>query len=85
MQACYLAFKLNKNRHYSISHKKSYSILEVAKMFSNKVKFLPKRPGERFASVLTNINLSNKVHKLFGKMNLKDYVSYIVKNSSKRP
>uniref|UniRef100_UPI00094D8F8C NAD-dependent epimerase/dehydratase family protein n=1 Tax=Pelagibacter ubique TaxID=198252 RepID=UPI00094D8F8C len=35
---CYLAFKKNKNRHYSISHKKSYTILAVAKMFSNKIK-----------------------------------------------
>ena len=71
VKACYLAFKENKNRHYSISHKKSYSILEVAKMFDHKIKFLPKRPGERFASALTNMNLSNKVHKIYGKIDLK--------------
>ena len=39
---CYLAWKRNLCRHYSISHKRSYTILEVAKMFNSKVKFLKK-------------------------------------------
>ena len=30
--------------------------------------------------LLTNINLSNKVHKVIGKINLKDYIGRIVKN-----
>ena len=79
INVCYLAFKNNKNRHYSISHKKSYSILEVAKMFSNKIKFLPKRPGERYASALTNMNLSNKVYKIYGKIDLISYIHSIKK------
>ena len=77
VDVCYLAFKKNRNRHYSISHKKSYSILEVARMFSHKIKFLPARSGERFASALTNMNLSNKVYKLYGKTNLKNYIKSI--------
>ena len=77
VDVCYLAFKKNKNRHYSISHKKSYSILEVARMFSHKIKFLPARSGERFASALTNMNLSNKVYKLYGKINLKNYIKSV--------
>ena len=77
INACYLAFKKNKNRHYSISHKKSYSILQVAKMFGHKIKFLPDRPGERYASALTNMNLSNKVYKLYGKIELKNYIKSI--------
>ena len=83
VQACYYAWKKNKCRHYSISSKRSYSILEVAKMFNCKVKFLSPRKGERYASALTNMNLSNKVYKIFGKINLKDYVANIVKNSEK--
>jgi len=83
VQACYSAWKKNKCRHYSISSKKSYSILGVAKMFDCRVKFLLPRKGERYASALTNMNLSNKVYKLFGKINLKDYVANIVKNSEK--
>ena len=81
VEACYFGWKKNKCRHYSISHKKSYTIIEVAKMFNSKIKFLPPRAGERYASALTNMNLSNKVYKIFGKINLKDYVKNIVKNS----
>ena len=79
VNACYFAFKRNKNRHYSISHKKSYSIIQVAKMFSNKIKFLTKRPGERYASALTSMHLSNKVYKFYGKIDLKNYISSIKK------
>ena len=54
-----------------VFQQKSYSILEVAKMFNTKIKFLPPRKGERYASALTNMNLSNKVYKIFGKISLK--------------
>ena len=81
VEACYYAWRKNKSRNYSISHKKSYTITEVAKMFNSKIKFLPSRPGERYASALTNMNLSNKVYKIFGKINLKDYVENLVKKS----
>ena len=74
VDACYYAWKQNKNRHYSISNKKSYTILEVAKMFKTKINYLPSRPGERYASALTSMNLSNKVYKLFGSIKLKDYL-----------
>ena len=76
---CYLAWKNNKCRHYSISNHKSYTILEVAKMFGSKIKFLPKRSGERYASALTNINLNNRVFKYFGNISLKNYIKNIVK------
>ena len=80
VQVCYTAWKKNLCRHYSISHKKSYSIIEVAKLFGKKVKFLPKRDGERFASALTNMNLSNKVYRHFGKVDLKDYIRKFKEN-----
>jgi len=80
VRICYLAWKKNLSRHYSISSKKSYSINEVAKMFKSKVKYLKKRPGERYASALTNMNLSNKVYKYFGKINLADYVNDFINN-----
>jgi len=78
VEVCYFAWKKNRNRHYSISHKKSYSIKEVAKMFKSKIKFVKSRKGERFASALTSMNLSNKVHKFFGKIELKDYINDII-------
>tara|TARA_B110000858_G_scaffold196400_2_gene255117 strand:+ start:192 stop:1067 length:876 start_codon:yes stop_codon:yes gene_type:complete len=76
---CYLAWKRNKCKHYSISNHKSYSIFDVAKMFKSKIKLLPKRSGERFASAITNTNLTNKVYKFFGKVNLEDYIGKIIK------
>tara|TARA_B100001250_G_scaffold397623_1_gene404948 strand:- start:127 stop:999 length:873 start_codon:yes stop_codon:yes gene_type:complete len=79
IQICYNAWKKNKCRHYSISNKKSYSVLDVAKMFKSKVKFLPSRRGERYASALTNMNLSNKVYRYYGKIKLIDYIKNIVK------
>jgi len=81
VEICYKAWKKNLCRHYTISNKKSYSIIEVAKMFGSKIKFLPKRPGERYASALTKISLSNKVYKNFGKINLVDYINnFLEKN-----
>jgi len=80
VETCYYAWKKNKCRHYSISSKKSFSILDVAKMFNSKIKFLPSRPGERYASALTNMNLFNKVFKIFGKVNIQDYIKNIIKN-----
>ena len=81
VEICYEAWKNNLCRHYTISNKKSYSIIEVAKMFGSKIKFLPKRPGERYASALTKISLSNKVYKNFGKINLVDYINnFLEKN-----
>ena len=75
---CFLAWKKNLCRHYSIASKQSYSIIQVAKMFKTKIKFLPKRAGERYASALTNKNLSNHIFKYFGKISLKDYINEII-------
>ncbi len=83
IQTCYYAWRKNKSRFYSISNKESYSILEVAKMFESKTNFLPHRKGERYASALTNLSLSNKVYKLFGKLKLKDYVKDFLKRNKK--
>ena len=78
IKACHYAYIKNKCRHYSISNRKSYSINQVAKMFGGRVKYLPARPGERYASALTSMNLSNKVYKLFGSIQLKQYIKDIV-------
>jgi len=81
VEVCYIAWRKNLARHYSIAHRKSYSILDVARMFKVKIKYLPKRPGERYASALTSMNLSNKVYKHFGKIDLKKYIkSFLINN-----
>ena len=81
VNVCYSAWKKNLCRHYSIANKKSYSILDVAKMFNTKIKFLPKRAGERYASAIINKNLSNKMYKHFGNINLKDYIKEFIRNN----
>ncbi|WP_075520718.1 NAD-dependent epimerase/dehydratase family protein [Candidatus Pelagibacter communis] len=81
VKICYMAWKKNLCRHYSISHRESFSIIKVAKMFKRKIKYLPRRAGERYASALTNMNLSNRVYKHFGKIKLRDYIKDFIKNN----
>ena len=83
VKVCFDSWKKNKCRHYSISSKKDYTILEVAKLFGSKIKMLPPRNGERYASALTNMNLSNKVYKTFGRIDLKEYVQNFKKDLKK--
>ena len=81
VDVCFKAWKKNKCAHYSISHKQSHKIINVAKMFKSKIVYLPPRPGERFASALSNISNNNKIIKIYGKINLDRYVkSFINKN-----
>ena len=84
IEICFKAWKVNKCKYYSISNKKSYSIKEVAKLFKSKIKYLPQRKGERYASALSGMSLNNKVVKNFGKKQLRDYIfDFVVKNSNK--
>ena len=80
VKTCYEAWLKNKCAHYSISNQKSYSIMSVAKMFNRKIKLLKARPGERYASSLTNMSLNNKIIKKYGKIHLKDYLTSFIKS-----
>ena len=79
VETCFYAWKQNKCRHYSISHKKSYSVLDVAKMFNSRIIFLKARPGERYASKLTKFSYNNRIIRRYGKISLKDYISSFIK------
>ena len=81
---CYEAWKKDKNKHYSIYYKKNYSILSVAKMFKSKIKYLPYRSGERYASILTKMNLNNRIIQKKGRIDLKDYIHNFIQ-VNKRP
>tara|TARA_B100000941_G_scaffold187059_1_gene134613 strand:+ start:55 stop:951 length:897 start_codon:yes stop_codon:yes gene_type:complete len=83
ISTCFEAWQKNKCLHYSISHKNFYSINQVAKMFNKKIKYMSKRPGERYASALTNISFNNKIYKRYGRIELKDYInSFIERNKN---
>ena len=82
IKICFLAWKKNLCRHYSIANKKSYSIVQVAKLFKSRISYLPKRAGERYTSSLISKNLSNKIYKHYGKIKLEDYIRNILKNNN---
>jgi len=81
VKACIFAWKKNQCKHYSIASKQSYSIIELAKLFKSKIRYLPIRKGERFASALTKMNLNNKIIRLSAKIRLKHYVNNFLNNN----
>ena len=81
VKACIFAWKKNKCKHYSIASNQSYSIIELAKLFRSKIRYLPTRKGERFASALTKMNLNNKIIRLSTKIRLKDYINNFLSNN----
>ena len=54
---------------------KSYSIINVAKMFNTKIVYLKPRLGERYASALTKMSQKNHIIRRYGKIDLKDYIT----------
>jgi UDP-glucose 4-epimerase len=80
INTCIEAWKKNRCLQYSISHKKSYSIQDLAKMFKSKITYLKPRSGERYASALTKISNNRKIINKYGKIDLKDYVTSFIKD-----
>ena len=80
---CYKAWKKNKCKYYTISNKKSYSIIKVAKLFGSKIKLLPPRLGERYASALSFMTFNNYVNKSYGKVDLQNYIESFIKKHKK--
>jgi UDP-glucose 4-epimerase len=81
IKACVFAWKINKCKHYSIASRQSFSIIELAKLFKSKIRYLPMRKGERFASALTKMNLSNRIVRLSAKIRLKEYINNFLSNN----
>ena len=79
VQACYAAWKKNKCKHYLVTNNKAYTIIEVARMFKKKTKFLPFRAGERYRSSITDRVFGQKIIKKYGKISLKDYITSFIK------
>jgi UDP-glucose 4-epimerase len=81
IKACIFAWKKNKCKHYSIASGQSFSIIELAKLFKSKIRYLPMRKGERFASALTKMNLNNRIIRLTAKIKLNDYIKNFLINN----
>ena len=79
INGCYLAFKKGKQKEYMLGTQKQYTILQIAKMFKTKIRFLPPREGERFGSSIPN----NNAFEYLGyksKIDIKNYINNIIKN-----
>jgi len=81
VNACLIAWKKNRNKHYSVASDKSYSIIQLAKLFNARIKYLPEREGERFSSALTRINFNNKIIRLRAKIRLQDYIMKVLRKN----
>ena len=79
VKICYEAFIANKCRHYSIFNKESFSIIDVAKMYNSKIKYIDARLGERNSSAIVSKSLNNKIIVRYGKIKLKDYINSFIK------
>ena len=78
INGCYLAFIKGRQSEYMLSSKKQYTILEIAKMFKTKIKFLPSRKGERFGSSIANNNAFNHLG-YKPKYKINTYISNFIK------
>ena len=80
VKGCYLAWKKGKQSDYMLGTKKNYSIIQIAKMFNSKIRYLPSRAGDRLGSTITNNNSYNHLG-YKSKIDIKDYINeYLKKN-----
>ena len=77
VNACIYAWKQNRNFHYSISSKRSISIINLAKLFTNNIKLVAERRGERFKSSVVNNIRGKKIINLIGSKSLVGYINKI--------
>ena len=73
VEGCYLAMQKGKKSEYMFCSGKKYSIIQIAKMFDAKYKFIPKRIGDRSDT----ITLNNNAKKILGFNAKKDIRTYI--------
>ena len=68
-----------KYKHYSVSFKNSYSIIQIAKFFKTKIKYVAKRKGERNSSTIVQKTKGNKIINIQAKNDIKDYIANFIK------
>ena len=77
VNGCFLVWKKGKQSEYLLGTNKQYSIIDIAKMFKSKIKFLPTRRGERFKSSITNNNAWKHL-RYRSKIDIKDYIKNFI-------
>ena len=77
VRGCYLAWTKGKQKEYMLCTRKTYSILEIAKMFNVRNKFIPSRPGDRKGSTFLNNN-AKTILGFKAKKNIKTYIKEFI-------
>jgi len=77
IEGCYKTMKRGKNTEYMLSSGKKYSILQIAKMFNFKYKFINSRAGDRADSTFLNNN-AKKILGFKAKKNIKTYIKEFI-------
>ena len=80
VRGCLHARKKNNNRHYSLSNMRSYTVLQVAKLFSKNIKMIPRKLGERKKSSIIKKIGKERIFLLPCKTKLSHYVKEFKKN-----
>ena len=78
IRGCYLAFIKGKQSEYMLCSKRQYTILQIAKMFKTKIKYVPQRDGERSVVSIPNNNALNHLG-YKPKIIIKDYINNYIK------
>ena len=78
VRGCYLAMIKGRQKDYMLCTNKTYSILQIVKMFNTKYKFLKSRPGDRFGSSTLNNN-AKKILGFEAKIDVKEYIKNLIR------
>ena len=79
VHGCLLAWKKGNQNEYMLGTKKQYSIIQIAKLFKTKIKYIPQRKGERFKSSITNNN-AQKILGYKSSIDISDYIKEFIKD-----
>ena len=79
VHGCLLAWKKGNQNEYMLGTKKQYSIIQIAKMFKTKIKYISQRKGERFKSSITNNN-AQKILGYKSSIDISDYIKEFIKD-----
>ena len=78
VRGCYLAMIKGKQNEYMLCTNKTYSILQIVKIFNTKYKFLKSRPGDRFGSTTLNNN-AKTILGFQAKIDVKEYIKILIR------
>ena len=77
VKGCYLAWRKGNQNHYMLGTHKTYSIIQIARMFKTKIKYLPARHGERLGSTILNNN-AKRILGYKASIDIKSYIQNII-------